>query len=619
MRVHLVVTAKRVGVALPPVVLDAAREAIGRAFPVPAATVTSGEWRSAAGDTALLSWSNEPEGHGLPIVCSGGGRVAGLTGHLAESAEVDRLLAAPRLEETAARTGGVFSIFRVDENEVSAATGLTRACPVFYAETSDVHVVGSRALLVHLAARAAETASIRPGIVWDLPAMESMVRAGYFLSDETPFRQVSALPPAAGVRITAGRRTITVTPLPEARATPASGRRMRAQVDELADALLASVRPLRNTTEPVRLSLTGGRDSRLLAALLYKADIPFVTATSGHDDSPDVVLAGRVADALGVQHRIARPKRSEGGADLIVPHPRVRSHNALFAGEGMISAYENMPDSGRYDPAPRMSGHGGEILRGGFLQNQADLEAKAIRRRVDGLFGKNADLLTNEAREHARALASPWQDRCREDGPGALDHLYLTYRVGRWHAASRASLLRSQNPLPPFLDNSVVRAALSMDPLWRRSEALIHGVIGAFAPRLRDIPVEGRPWRFAGETPARTLVDRLLLRSPRRGRAAEAAALDLAAKPWNWRMKPTREVTGPMYAGIADARAAPAAGGLARIVDEAGVARLPESRMDALWHIYTVSVMLTDAFSDPAPPDLPPVRIPLPGSPPNGH
>ncbi|GII63638.1 hypothetical protein Skr01_37230 [Sphaerisporangium krabiense] len=611
MRVHLAIAAKRPGVPLPPVALAAAQEAAGRVLPVPAADVTARAWRSAAGDTALLSWSNEPDGHGPPVLSSGAGRVAGLTGHLADPADVDRLLATDRPAETTAGTGGVFSIFRAGEGEVSAATGLTRACPVFYAETSDVHVLGSRALLVHLTARAAETGSSRPEIVWDLLALESMARAGYFLSDETPFREVGVLPPASEIVVADGRRTITVLPLPEAQAPPSSRRAARAHVDELAGALLAAVRPLRDGHEPVRLSLTGGRDSRLLAALLHKAEIPFVTATSGQDDSPDVLLAARVAEALGVPHKVARPKRAESGTDLVVPHPRVRSHNVLFACEGMISAYENIPAGGRFDPTPRMSGHGGEILRGGFLQNQAGLDVKALRRRVDGLFGRNDDLLTERAREHALALAAPWRERCREDGARALDHLYLAYRVGRWHAASRASLLRAQNPLPPFLDNLVVRTALRVDPVWRRSEALVHGVIVAFAPRLRDIPIEGRPWRFAAEGRHRTLLDRL-----RRRAEKPAPGGPPAGKPWNWRMNPSPELTRLLYAGLVDTRGELRAGGLAEIVDRAAVAWLPEARTDVLWHLYTISEMLTNAFSTPAPPDLPPLRIPVP--PPGG-
>ncbi|MFD0886778.1 hypothetical protein ACFQ08_19700, partial [Streptosporangium algeriense] len=391
------------------------------------------------------------------------------------------------------------------------------------------------------------------------------------------------------------------------------------------------------TTEPVRLSLTGGRDSRLLAALLYKAGIPFVTATSGHDDGPDVVLAKQVAQALGVRHSVARPKRSDDGTELVVPHPHVRGHNVLFACEGMISAYENIPVGVRFDPTPRMSGHGGEILRGGFLHNQVDLDDRAVRRRIDGLFGRNADLLTDQGRQHAQALASPWRDMCRQDGPGALDRLYLAHRVGRWHAASRASLLRGQNPVPPFLDNLVVRTALGVDPLWRRSEALIHGVINAFAPALRDVPIEGRPWRFTEERHP-GLWDRLrsrglravmsagsvsagLLRSPAKFVQAPAEFSKAPAerfrkvpaeKPWNWRTKPSAELIGLLRAAVLDERGELRADGLARVVDAAEVARLPDSRMDVLWHLYTVSTMLTDAFATPDSPALPSVRVPIP-------
>ncbi|MFF0308184.1 asparagine synthase-related protein [Streptosporangium sp. NPDC004379] len=625
MRVHLVVAARRPGVPLPPAVLAAAREGITCAFPVPPATVTAREWLSARGDAALLSWSNEPEGHGTPVMCAGGGRVAGLTGHLADPADADRLLAAPRLGEVAAHAGGCFSVFRASDEEVGAATGLTRACPVFFAETSEVHVFGSRALLVHLAARAAETGSERPGIVWDVPALESMVRIGYFLSDETPFDGVGALPPAAEIRVAAGRRTVTVAPLPEARPRPASRRAMRAQVNELADALLAAVEPLRGTTEPVRLSLTGGRDSRLLAALLHRAGIPFTAATAGEDDHPDVVLARRVASALGVEHRVTRPKRSEDGADLVVPHPLTRTRNVLSACEGMLSAYENVPAATRFDPVPRMSGHGGEILRGGFLQNQEDLEPRALRRRVDGFFTRNADLLTREGREHAEILAAPWRERCRADGPRTLDHFYLMYRVGRWHAASRASLLRTGTPVPPFLDNRVVRTALSIDPVWRRSEEVVHGVIGVFAPRLRDVPIEGKPWRFEAERTETTLLDRVRrrLRPPAPGgRPGNGPGGDVsrapAAKAWNWRLNPTGELAELLGTGIADARGEVVAEQLTGIFDEAGAATLsaafPARRVDAAWHLYTVSTMLTEGFADPAPPGLPTLRVPRPAS-----
>ncbi len=630
MRVHLGVAAKRANTPVSPVALTAAREGMARAFPVPVATVVAQEWRSSHGDISLLSWSNEPDEHGLPLMVRGNGRVAGITGHLSRPADADQLLAAPRLGEVVNRTGGCFSVLRACDDDLAAATGSTGACPFYYAETPDVHVIGNRALLVHLVAGAARGGSARPEIVWDVPALQSMVRVGYFMSDETPFDGVTTLPPAAEIRIANGRRAVTVTPLPRARPKPTSKRGMRAQVTELADALLAAVEPLLGTAEPVRLSLTGGRDSRLLAALLYGAGIPFTTTTAGNDGDPDVVLARRVAAALGVDHRIHRPKRSADGASMLVQHPLARTHNVLYACEGMLSAYENVPGPARFDPTPRMSGHGGEILRAGFLHNQEDLTQKAVRRRVEGFFGRNADLLTKEAKDHARALAAPWLERCGESPAEVLDHIYLMYRVGRWHAASRASLLRVSNPVPPFLDNRVVQTALSIDPLWRRSEDVIYKVIDVFAPQLRDIAVEGRPWRFEVESSDHDFVNRVRRRLRVRGHRATGGGngphdrsggrVDRDgndSKPWNWRLNPSEELARLLRAGITAPREAPASDGLARIVDDDGLAGLfaafPERRMDVAWNLYTVSMMMTDAFSDASPPEFGPLEIPRPG------
>ncbi|WP_285704559.1 asparagine synthase-related protein [Microtetraspora sp. NBRC 16547] len=621
MRVHLGVAARRAGVPLPSEALAAAREAITRAFPVPAETVVAGEWQSARGDISLLSWSNEPEDHGLPVTVHGDGRVAGVTGHLSRPPDADTLLAASRLGETAGRTGGCFSVLRAGDDDLAAATGSTGACPIFYAETPEVHVVGTRALLVHLVAQAARTGSARPEIVWNLLALESMVRMGYFLSDETPFEGVTVLPPGGEIRIAGGRRIVTVVPLPVARPMPTSRRDIRSQVGELADALLSSVEPLLGTAEPVRLSLTGGRDSRLLAALLHGAGIPFVATTSGNDGDPDVELARRVAAALGVEHRVHRPKRSPDGGSVVVPHPLVRAHNVRYACEGMLSAYENVPGQARFDPAPRMSGHGGEILRAGFLHNQEDPGHKAVRRRMEGFYAKNADLLTERAREHTRALAAPWLARCDENPAEALDHFYVTYRVGRWHAASRASLLRTSRPIPPFLDNRVVRTALSMDPLWRRSEDVVHRVIDHFAPELRGIPIEGRPWRFEVERSDHGFVNRILrrrarTRPPVAGTAGTAGGAG-GGKPWNWRLTPSEELAGLLREGVAAAGEARVRESLASLVegDELGrfLAILPRRRMDVVWNLYTVATMMADGFSDPSPPGLAPLRIPRPG------
>lgn len=68
------------------------------------------------------------------------------------SRDVRRLTQAPVLGDVTADLSGGFSVIRVAEEEIQAATASTRALSVFYAENEDLHLVGTRALHVHLVA-----------------------------------------------------------------------------------------------------------------------------------------------------------------------------------------------------------------------------------------------------------------------------------------------------------------------------------------------------------------------------------------------------------------------------------------------------------------------------------
>ena len=120
---------------------------------------------------------------------------------------------------------------------------------------------------------------------------------------------------------------------------------------------------------PVELSLTGGKDSRLIAAALTAAKVPFRARTHGFASHPDVIVAAMIASRLGVEHvvtepRPAAPEQAPDEADL-----RARLRSAVLVCDGMLSAFENL---GRSRPAApttepvQAGGHGGELLRGGY-------------------------------------------------------------------------------------------------------------------------------------------------------------------------------------------------------------------------------------------------------------
>lgn len=598
MRVFLGMAVKRAGVDIGQS-LSLARSLLGDVFPVPLETVDAAEW--AGRGAALLAWSNEEGADARPsLIVRGDHGGLAMSGTLASQRDVRRLIHAPDLNDVIADLSGCFSAVRVAEGELQAATASTRALSVFYAENEDLHLVGTRALHVHLVANGGKVA-------WNEVALQTMIRQGYFLSDETPYQGVTALGPSSVIKIKDGRRRIITRPLPPALPAPTSARARRQSIRQLSDALVAAVEPLQAVSEPVNLALTGGRDSRLMAALLHAGRVPFRATTNGLDTHPDVIIAREIAARLRIHHTVIPPVQTEAKDAVLVPHPSVRTYEVIRACEGMTSAYESIVDYRPYSTMPTMSGQSGEILRGGFLYSQGQTTGKAMRRRVEDFFLKNEPLFTDEANEHARSLAEPWLRRVSENPWEVLDHLYVTYRVGRWHAAARTGSLRRGDPVQPFLDNRVVIEALSLDQQWRHSEEVVYELISRLAPGLQEIELEGKPWRFqAGEAKARR---RWWQRKPPVRTSTPPAPK--RGNNWNWRTSPGPQLSallGEFVLERADALACLVRGDELKAFFSEPVVKQPA----LAWNLYTVAALLTGVFPGKPPAITNPVRIEIP-------
>jgi hypothetical protein len=218
---------------------------------------------------------------------------------------------------------------------VHARTGLARVDPVYVAELADAAVVSDRACWA--AAVTGRMGDPDPGMAG------AFLSLGYPIGDATPFRGVRALGGDRALRLTGGRL---------AGGHPAGGRLAGAEddrpagADRVAGALTEAVRPLGGTDAPVELSLTGGKDSRLVAAALAAARVPFLARTHGFAGHPDVVVAGLIAGRLGVEHTVTRP-RPPGAPDEADVLRRLRA--AVLVSDGMLSAFENV---GWPDPRP---------------------------------------------------------------------------------------------------------------------------------------------------------------------------------------------------------------------------------------------------------------------------
>jgi hypothetical protein len=390
-----------------------------------------------------------------------------------------------------------------------ARTSLTRVDPVYVAELPSAVILSDRAMWA--ASVAARLDDHDP-----MHACALLGGPGFPLGGVTPFGGIRALDGARSAEVLACH--LQVWPAAEGHLStghpvtggiladdtlvagwPGTGSPPGAA--RVAAALVAAVSPLRALTEPVELSLTGGKDSRLVLAALVRAGVAVRAKTHGFPEHPDVTVAAEIARRLGIEHVIREPATPDKKIDVAT---RIRA--TVLVADGMLSAFENV---GRPDHSPgpvvAIGGHGGELLRGGYAEAATttpdDSGAIAHAKRT----ARGAELLRRLTTRHvallrpgpaARYLASltAWTGVALARGPlHALDDFYLANRAGRWSAAARQAYLLREDLIQPLFDDAVVRAAREVPLADRVSGALSGAVLRQLCPELADVPYAGKP------------------------------------------------------------------------------------------------------------------------------
>jgi hypothetical protein len=462
---------------------------------------------------------------------------------------------------------------------VRARTGLARVDPVYLAEVAGAVVVSDRACWA---------AAVTGRLGDPDPAMAgAFLSLGYPVGDATPFRGVRALGGDRELRLIDGR----VADGPSAGGRPSMVRAEdegAAGAEAVARALTEAVRPLGGADPPAELSLTGGKDSRLIAAALAAARVPFRARTHGFAGHPDVVVAGLIAARLGVEHTVTRP-RLPGTPDEAPGEASVlgRLRAAVLVSDGMLSAFENLGSGFRPDPQAaggpaETGGHGGELLRGGYAQAAwrtqaaaaAPLNAAAAAEFFRRMTTRRLGLLRpGPALAYLATLAPPAAALAR--GPLAeLDDFYLANRAGRWSAAARqAYLLRSPLVQPLFADR-VVRAARAVPLRDRMSDRLHRDVLGLLCPELLSLPLAGTPWHGQPRTPATVLTV-----------PARAAA--------DWRRDYGDIVAGFLRGYVLDHAGTSPVFGIVRRSAAERLLRAPQADRQGAWALATLTALLT--------------------------
>lgn len=365
----------------------------------------------------------------------------------------------------------------------------------------------------------------------------------------------------------------------------ASGGSLDAGARAVAEALVAAVAPLRGAGRPVELSLTGGKDSRLIAAALVAAGVPVAARTHGFADHPDVVTAAEIARRLGIEHIVRTPAAPGQQVDVLA-----RIRGSVLVADGMLSAFENV---GRPDPALSQAvtagGHGGELLRGGYAETAGRLTGSAgLRGALDPVrrAARSAELLRRLTTKHlgllrpgpaASYVASlgSWTPALTRHPLQALDDFYLVNRAGRWSAAARQAYLLRERLVQPLFDDRVILAARAVPLADRVSGALSAAVLAELSPVIADVPLAGKPPTPKGQPPA-------------------GAAMGAAHYSFDWRRQYGETIASFLRGYILDLGTS----GLFDVVSRPAAEKLlaPQADRTSVWALATLACLLSGDY-----------------------
>jgi asparagine synthase (glutamine-hydrolysing) len=400
-------------------------------------------------------------------------------------------------------------------------------------------------------ARLAPTALDRDGL-----AVQSLL--GWQLRGRSLFESVTKVPAGGLVEIRDGRiRLGTFTNEPEGERIP-----LAEAVASMSSMLRSYLSAYLDDHPDAVLQLTGGQDSRLLlSAIEPRRRRGLRVVTLGRPDSPDVVIASRLAHRYGMKHEIL----SVDGLDTLDPDEAyarcAAAAGAIELGADPLAWAALDFAEARAMPGPRISGLGGEVARGFYYlgrDGDGPVTESRARRLADWRMFVNeaveAPALRQEFRERAREVAHAEVLAALSDGGRswfeATDELYLGQRMQHWAGATESPVSARRRIVNPMLDDRWIANARALAPEDKAGSKFLARLQIELDAELAGLPLEGRPspatyaapglrssWR-RGTTTVAKAGRKLGQRVRRRGRPPVGGEILTRAVTTYWRAHP---------------------------------------------------------------------------------
>lgn len=454
-------------------------------------------WYSKDGKAAVLSWgSNVPpiapadrmqrDQDGLRLFL--GWMMDPRTGNVVERIE-DTVL-----DPKAAAAGEYAALRAYADGDITIWRNILGTVQIYYSDEPDRFVVSTRASI----ACYGRTLSTR--FTLDPDFARSVLSASIALNDHSLFAGVTSLPQASVIYRPAGGRPVVHTHTDGPLFDEDMQRLYRDDRDSYWDNAFENIKSLAGALDsgnlPIVVPLSGGKDSRLLIALLAaagRADRIESAFTWGAAGSPDIRSAQAVAEALGLddRHEIRVNTRP---APPVLRRPKFLQH--IFTTEGEMSP---MDLTGKNPTRLKLQLHGQE----GGLRNIAGKRQFATTQELLQWFRAHlanwdtCNILTDEARQTSETefLRYFGQELCTVDDFQQLPSKHrIEHRMRRWVA--RTSGVYNAMSYAPYLlaTDTVVKVTYNAGARSRSVEEFHYEMLRRANPKLLEIPFADQTW-----------------------------------------------------------------------------------------------------------------------------
>jgi hypothetical protein len=385
--------------------------------------------------------------------------------------------------DVARRQDDASTLVVTEPGDLEVRSGISGAQPVFVHITTDggVLVASSPSALVH-----AGVAPATPD--WD--AWAQIIATGGVLGAASPFRGIRRLGPGEVLVVSRAAWPRIVDRDWEWREPGASN----GGLDPIAQALDAAVERIA-ARGPLRTTLSGGWDSRVLAAMARRHDRDATTWTTSKDSGTarEELVARQVANLLGVQHKLVQPDPRRFAADLD-EYARVVDHQTPYH-VWLLPLAERLAER----PAITLDGLGGGVFFGGAFPPKRGPGGAEERRCLQLLRYLHAapGVLRPEVEAQLEARTRAAFDRIAMPlrGHPEVDALtaYLTRTLPGIALGPYGLMGSASSVATPFLDAEVVAASMCIPPRQRRDRSLYPSLLSRWSPPLAELATIAEP------------------------------------------------------------------------------------------------------------------------------